>query len=94
MKKPRKRRPTPEETVRTIINKMFEIAGHNATYDDVTNRTDNWWEEWTMTMAQDQEWKDWMTDYYKKECKLAPKLASRQAAMCSLMWGLKLSDYE
>jgi hypothetical protein len=45
-------------------------------------------------MAQDQEWKDWMTDYYKKECKLAPKLAERQAAMCSLMWGLKLSDYE
>ena len=35
MRKPRKRRPTPEETVRTIINKMFEIAGHNATYDDV-----------------------------------------------------------
>jgi hypothetical protein len=35
-----------------------------------------------------------MEDYFKKECKYFPKIAQREAAMCSLMWGLKLSDYD
>lgn len=89
----RKRRPTSEEIVRTIINKMFEIAGHEVTYDDVVGRKDAWYQEWTMTVAQSDEWKKWMTDYFKKDCKMFPKIASREAEMCALMWGLKFSDY-
>ena len=94
MKKTRKRRPTPEERVRTIIDKMFEIAGHSVTYDDVVGRKDAWYQEWTMTTAQNDEWQKWMEDYLRKECKYFPKIAQRETAMCSLMWGLKLSDYE
>ncbi len=65
MTKLRKRRPQGEEIVRTIINKMFEIAGHNVTYDDVVGRKDAWYQEWTMTVAQNDEWKEWMKDYFK-----------------------------
>jgi hypothetical protein len=35
-----------------LINKMFEIAGHNVTYDDIKGRTDAWYTDWTMTVAQ------------------------------------------
>lgn len=88
----RKRRPTPEEIVRTIINKMFEIAGYNVSYDDIKDRKDEWYTEWTMTVAQNEEWISWMEIYFKKECKMFAKIAERQARMYSLMWGLKFSD--
>ena len=94
MKKSRKRRPTNEEKVVTIINKMFEIAGHKVTYDDIKDRKDAWYTEWTMTVAQDKEWKEWMKIYFIKECKMLKGFVEREAAMVSLMWGLKLSDYD
>lgn len=90
----RKTRPQGEEIVRTIINKMFEIAGHNVTYDDVKGRTDAWYQDWTMTVAQDKKWKEWMVEYFKKDCKYYAKIAQREAAFCSLMWGLKYSDFD
>ena len=90
----RKKRPTPEEKIVTIINKMFEIAGHKVTYDDIKDRKDAWYADWTMTVAQDEEWKKWMQEYFKKECKMIKGLVSREAAMVSLMWGLKLSDFD
>ena len=52
---------------------MFEIAGHEVTYDDVVGRKDAWYAEWTMTVAQSDEWKKWMTEYFKKECKSIKK---------------------
>jgi len=89
----RRKRPTNEEIVRTIINKMFEIAGHDVTFEQVAGRKDAWYTEWTMTEAQNKEWVKWMTEYFKKDCKYYAKIAEREAAMCSLMWGLKFSDY-
>jgi hypothetical protein len=90
----RRHRPTPEEIVRTLINKMFEIAGHDVTYEQIADRKDEWYTEWTMTVAQDEEWKKWMKEYFQKECKMFAKIAEREAAMCSLNWGLKLSDFK
>ena len=90
----RKKRPSKEEIVQTIINKMFEIAGHDVTFDQVVGRKDAWYQDWTMTIAQNDEWQKWMKEYFKKDCKMFPKIAEREAAMCSLMWGLKFSDFE
>ena len=82
-----------EQAVKDLINQMFIIAGHQVTYEDVVGRKDAWYAEWTMTVAQSDEWKKWMTEYFKKECKYFSKIASREAEMCALMWGLKFSDY-
>lgn len=90
----RRRRPSNEEIVRTVINKMFEIAGHDIKYEQIAGRKDAWYQEWTMTTAQDDEWKKWMKEYFQKECKMFAKIAEREAAMCSLNWGLKLSDFK
>jgi len=36
---------------------MFEIAGHDATFEQVAGRKDEWYLDWTMTIAQSDEWK-------------------------------------
>jgi isoaspartyl peptidase/L-asparaginase-like protein (Ntn-hydrolase superfamily) len=89
-----RRRPAPVVITRTVINKMFEIAGHDVTFEQVAARKDAWYQDWTMTREQDEEWKKWMKEYFIKECKFTPKLAEREAAMCSLNWGLKHRDNE
>ncbi len=38
---------------------MFEIAGHQVTYDDVKDRKDDWFQQWTMTVEQNEEWQEW-----------------------------------
>jgi hypothetical protein len=83
-----------ELAVIEIINKMFEIAGHNVTYEDIKDRKDNWWTDWTITVAQNDEWKEWGKQYLKKNFKLRDKYAETEMSMFSVMWGLKFSDFE
>ncbi len=92
-----KKRLSPEEkrqqTVIDMINKMFEIAGHQVTYDDVKGRKDEWYTEWTMTVAQNEEWKEWGINYLKKKFRWTKFMCEREMGMISLMWGLKFSDF-
>ena len=86
------RKQKEQQAVIDLINKMFEIAGHQVTYDDIKDRKDNWFQQWTMTEAQSDEWVEWGKEFLHKIFKLNKKLAEREMAMISLMWGLKLSD--
>ena len=61
------RKNKDEIIVETMINKMFEIAGHNVTFEDIKGRTDNWYQQWTMTEEQNQEWREWGIKYLKKQ---------------------------
>jgi len=79
-------------TIRDLINQMFVIAGHNVTYDDVSGRTDGWYQDWTMTIKQNDEWKKWGVDYLHKNLKYSKFSCKREMDMISLMWGLKFSD--
>lgn len=78
----------------TLINKMFEIAGHQVTYQDIKDRTDNWYQQWTMTESQNHEWVEWGIDYLRKQLKINKKLAEREMGMINLGWGLKTRDYD
>ena len=73
----------------TLINKMFEVAGHQVTYDDIKGRTDNWYQQWTMTEAQNHEWMLWGIDYLRKQLKINKMLAEREMGWINLSWGLK-----
>lgn len=86
---PKRKRPTPEDIVREVINRMFEIAGYDVCYEEIAGRKDDWYMQWEMTEEQGDIWKQWMIEYFIKECKYSPKMAEREAAMCNLMWGLK-----
>lgn len=76
-----------------VINKMFEIAGHDVTYDDIKDRKDNWFQEWTMTYEQGDQWKQFGILELKKRLKLNQHLAEREMAMINLMYGLKYSNW-
>jgi hypothetical protein len=82
-----------EQAVIDLLNQMFIIAGHNVTYEDIKGRKDNWWTEWTMTMAQADEWKAWGVDYLRKNLKLTKVLAEKEMQWVNLQWGLKYSDW-
>jgi hypothetical protein len=79
-----------KQMVVDMINKMFEIAGHEVTYDDVKDRKDAWYSDWTMTEAQYDEWKAWGKKYLQTKLRMYAKMAERQMEMIGLMWGLKI----
>ena len=82
-----------EKMVVDMINEMFRIAGHDVTYDDVKDRKDDWFQQWTMTVAQNEEWQKWGKKYLQKNLNMYAKQAEKEMQWASLMWGLKLSDY-
>jgi hypothetical protein len=79
--------------IENAINKMFEIARHDVTYNDIKDRKDNWYAQWTMTMEQNEEWQKWGVTEIKKQFKYNTTIAEREMGMVSLMWGLKFSDF-
>ena len=82
-----------ERAVIDIINQMFVIAGHEVTYEDIKDRKDDWFTQWTMTTAQADEWKAWGIAYLRKNLKMSKVLAEKEMTWFNLQWGLKYSDY-
>ena len=88
------KRLTDDDMVKDIINTMFIIAGHNVSYEDIKDRKDKWYEEWTMTPEQEEKWMEWMVSYFRKHRKLTVRYAKTSASMYNLMWGLKVNRPE
>lgn len=88
------RKNKDEIIIETLINKMFEIAGHSVTYNDIKDRKDNWYQQWTMTEEQNKEWREWGIKYIKKEKRLYKDYANKQMAFFDLMYGLKTQEHE
>lgn len=83
-----------EKFLRDCINMMFSIAGHEVGYDDIKDRKDDWYTQWTMTVAQNEEWQKWGIKELKKVFKYTEEFAKKQMAMIGLNYGLKFSDFE
>jgi hypothetical protein len=82
-----------EKALIDIINQMFVIAGHDVTFDDIKDRKDDWFTDWTMTTAQAEEWKKWGVDYLRKELKMNKGLAEKEMMWVNVQWGLRYSDF-
>tara|TARA_R110000868_G_scaffold120749_2_gene320529 strand:- start:394 stop:654 length:261 start_codon:yes stop_codon:yes gene_type:complete len=78
--------------VETLINKMFEIAGHSVTFNDILSREDDWYCQWTMTEDQNKEWREWGIKHLRKDGKMFKTLAEREMAMINLSYGLKIEN--
>lgn len=74
--------------LKDIIDKMFVIAGHNVGYDDVLNRKDDWYRQWSMTDDQRKQWMDWGVEYFRKKKRYPKYLAEREMRMIDLCYGL------
>jgi len=82
-----------ELAVEHLIDKMFEIAGHDVTFQDIKGREDNWFQEWTMTVEQSEQWKKYGSDYLRKLFRWNKKMADNEMLWFNLQWGLKYSDF-
>jgi hypothetical protein len=78
--------------LKELIDKMFEIAGHPLKFEDVEGRTDNWFQQYTMTEAQNEEWRNWGIKLIMKKRRYNKFLADREMRMLDLYCGLKISD--
>lgn len=83
------RKEKEEQAVIDMINEMFKIAGHDVTYDDVKDRKDDWFNDWTISEAQYKEWQTWGKKYLQTKLRMYAKMAEREMSMIGLMWGLK-----
>lgn len=83
-----------QQAVIDIINKMFELAGHEVTYHDVLHRKDNWFLEYTITEEKEREWIDWSIDYLRKKLKMRKESARREMMWMALSFGLKIQKDE
>jgi hypothetical protein len=83
-----------EKAVVDLINQMFVIAGHDVTFEDIKDRKDDWFAQWTMTVEQGEEFKEWGKKYLTKELRMRAKQAETEMMWFSLQWGLKYSNWE
>lgn len=81
-----------KQIAKDLIDKMFEISRHAVRYEDIMDRTDNWFQEYTMTEAQNKEWREWGSKYLRKKKRWSKFLADREMDMLNLYCGLKISD--
>ena len=91
VKKRLSREEKHNKAVVDLINQMFIIAGHDVTYDDVLG-VENWFQKYTMTMAQGEEFKKWGKKYLMKNLNSYAKQAEREMQWFSLQWGLKYEE--
>jgi hypothetical protein len=82
-----------DKAIVDLINQMFIIAGHNVTYNDILG-VENWFQKYTMTIEQNEEWKKWGKKYLMKNLNLYAKQAEKEMLWTSLQWGLTFIDPE
>lgn len=81
-----------DKIVAELINEMFRIAGHDVTLEDIKDRKDDWYTNWTMTMEQYEQWKEWGAEYIRKNLRLRKEASKKQMGWFALNYGLKFSD--
>jgi len=82
-----------EQAVVDLINQMFIIAGYDVTYDDILGK-ENWFQEYTMTVEQSEEFKKWGKKYLMKNLNMYAKGAEREMMWFNLQYGLKYNNWE
>ena len=82
-----------DKAIVDIINQMFVIAGHDVTYEDIVG-VDKWFQKYTMTVEQGEEFRKWGKQYLMKNFKMRAAQAEKEMLWFSVTWGLKYSDFD
>lgn len=83
------KKKTEQEIAKDLINAMFQIAGHDVTFDDVVKEPEGYYNRYTWSPEQENQWMSWATDYVKKNLKHRSTYADREVAMFNLSYGLR-----
>ena len=93
MKSERKKRLKNHELLVAIINKELEHL--DLTYDDVI-KIPEWFDKYTMTQTQSDEWRKWSIDFIVKNAKnyilRNVKEAKKEMEWLNLDYGLRIQD--
>ena len=92
-KKRLSREEKKEKAVVDLINQMFIIAGYDVTYDDILGK-DKWFQEYSMTVQQAEEFTKWGKKYLMKNLRMRAFQAEREMQWFNLQWGLTYSNWE
>lgn len=79
-----------KQALQDILNKMFEVSGHDITYDDIRDREDDWFQQYTMTEDQNKQWRSWSVDYLRKKLRLTKVMAEKEIDWLDMQFGLKI----
>jgi len=79
-----------QQVVKILINKIFEIAGHDIKYEQLLERKDDWYNQYTWTEEQQNEWIKWGEEFLYKKYARTKKGAQTEMAMFNLNYGLKI----
>jgi uncharacterized protein YabE (DUF348 family) len=79
------------ETFLVLFNEMFKIAGHQVTYKDIKEKNNNeYYEKYTMTEEQYDQWKEFGIKYLMKNLRMSKKTALKEVLFFGLMYSLKI----
>lgn len=81
-----------QQVVRILVNKMFEIARYEVNYEQLLERKDDWYNQYTWTEAQNKEWKEWGTEFLYKKYARTKKAAQSEMEMFDFNYGLKIQQ--
>ena len=84
------KRQTKAETLNDLVNGMFIAAGYNLSIDDVRDSSDNWFDKYTWTKDQQQDFTSWAIDYMKRKLNYSTREAARQVSWFILGYGLRV----
>jgi hypothetical protein len=93
VKKRLTRQQKKDKAIKDLINQMFIIAGHNVTYEDIIG-VDKWFNKYTMTIEQSEEFKKWGKKYLMKNLQMWAASAEKEMMWFNLQWGLTYSNWE
>jgi len=93
---------TFSDSLKTVMAKMLEIAGHD--YDTFDFEKDGWYMRHTMTLSQQEDFRKWLVSNFRSNKQLRNDLfrfsrptrvwAEEAAGMFILKYGLKVVDDE
>jgi hypothetical protein len=78
-----------KELVEELMDKMFEIAGHDLKWEDMQTRQDPWYNQYTWTETQQEEWLAWGTKLLQKKGYMSAKVAKDNVGWLLLKTGLR-----
>ena len=80
-----------EKVVEHLVNKQFEFAGSELTFDDVLG-VENWYMQTSITCEQSNEFRLYAIDYIRKQLRLRKLAAEKEVGWFCLGYGLTISD--
>lgn len=80
-----------DKVFRHLIDKQFELAGIEITFDDVVGQPD-WYDKYTMTCEQSRDFRSYGIDYIRKQLRVRKEKARSEMDWFCLAYSLKLSD--